>query len=181
MKFDISKQSKEYFQEIIYMHVFLHAIAKNPKKKIYAANRYAVVSAILCFILYILSRVLYIHSHHFVFGGLTWLFYWIFIAIIFIYFIFKFQLARGLSNSPGEELVIDKDGIHNIIKENYQIQLYWSTIQYIIIQKHSIIVLPKNLAVPHIYINGCYAEQLLKAIDKYGKSELVVDNRSLYK
>ena len=35
MKFDISKQSKEYFQEIIYMHVFLHAIAKNPKKIIY--------------------------------------------------------------------------------------------------------------------------------------------------
>lgn len=75
MKFDISKQSKEYFQEIIYMHVFLHAIAKNPKKIIYVANRYAVVSAILCFILYILSRVLYIYSHHFVFGGLTWLFY----------------------------------------------------------------------------------------------------------
>ena len=47
MKFDISKQSKEYFQEIIYMHVFLHAIAKNPKKIIYVANRYAVVSAIL--------------------------------------------------------------------------------------------------------------------------------------
>lgn len=149
---------RSIFKRLFTCMYFFMLLLKTLKKKIYAANRYAVVSAILCFILYILSRVLYIYSHHFVFGGLTWLFYWIFIAIIFIYFIFKFQLARGLSNSPGEELVIDKDGIHSIIKETYQFQLYWSTIRYIIIQKHSIIVLPKNLAVPHIYINGCYAE-----------------------
>lgn len=59
-------------------------------------------------------------------------------------------------------------------------KLYWDAIEYIIINKYSISILPENFASVAIFIEINSKDKLIKALKKYKKEELLIDNSSKY-
>ena len=55
-------------------------------------------------------------------------------------------------------------------------KLYWDAIEYIIINKYSICILPKNFAHFAIYIEINAKNNVYKALKKFNKLDLLIDN-----
>ena len=61
------------------------------------------------------------------------------------------------------------------------VKLPWEVIEYIIINKYSICVLPKNFSAILIGIEISAKDEVYKALKKYKKLNLLVDNSDKYK
>ena len=55
-------------------------------------------------------------------------------------------------------------------------KLYWDSIEYIIINKYSICIFPKNFAHFAIFISINSKDEVYKALKKYNKLNLLIDN-----
>ena len=59
-------------------------------------------------------------------------------------------------------------------------KLYWDAIEYIIINKYSISILPKNFACIALFVEINSKDELITALKKYKKEELLIDNSNKY-
>ena len=61
------------------------------------------------------------------------------------------------------------------------IKLPWEAIEYIIINKYSISVLPKNFSSVFIFAEINTKDEIYKSLKKYKKLDLLIDNLNQYK
>ncbi len=73
-------------------------------------------------------------------------------------------------------ITIDETGIENKEENEISSKLYWDAIEYIIINKYSICILPKNFAHFAIYIEINAKNNVYKALKKFNKLDLLIDN-----
>ena len=78
-------------------------------------------------------------------------------------------------------ITIDETGIENKEENKTVSKLYWDAIEYIIVNKYSISVLPKNFAHFAIFIEISSKKEVLKALEKYSKANILIDNSNKYK
>lgn len=78
-------------------------------------------------------------------------------------------------------ITIDETGIENKEENETSSKLYWDAIEYIIVNKYSISVLPKNFAHFAIFIEISSKKEVLKALEKYSKANILIDNSNKYK
>ena len=73
-------------------------------------------------------------------------------------------------------ITIDETGIENKEENETSSKLYWDAIEYIIINKYSICILPQNFAHFAIYIEINAKNNVYKALKKFNKLDLLIDN-----
>ena len=78
-------------------------------------------------------------------------------------------------------ITIDETGIENKEENKTVSKLYWDAIEYIIVNKYSISILPKNFAHFAIFIEISSKKEVLKTLEKYNQTNLLIDNSNKYK
>ena len=92
----------------------------------------------------------------------------------------KYRLREYLKS--GDSIIkIAKDGIENVCDNKLSIKLPWEAIEYIIINKYSISVLPKNFSSVFIFAEINTKDEIYKSLKKYKKLDLLIDNSNQYK
>lgn len=167
------KGNKKYYEEIMYISSNYYIFKKRPKTKTHSLVKVFILYSILFLLiflsclfipnLYILSAIAFI------------------ILIIYIYLLVetKYKLREFMKHN-NSIITIDETGIENKEENQTSSKLYWDAIEYIIINKYSICVLPKNFAHFAIYIEIHAKNNVYKTLKKFNKLNLLIDNSDKY-
>ncbi len=181
MKIEVKERgSKEFYDEFLAVMQNYNNLIKKPQKKVSNQSVSILKLGIYAFI----TLTVYILIH--LFGDLKMetyiiiLFAIIFLIVIILYGMVQSKIKRLQSYKGTITIDFSKEGItYYSEKENYK--LNWDDIKYIVINHYSICFLPKESMKILIGINIEYQKEVLKAIDKYQKNDMLVDNSNLYK
>ena len=168
------KGNKKYYEEFMYITSSYYIFKKRPKTKVHSLINMYRVYIIIFFVL----SVVFLFIPRFI--VLSALFLAFFCVGIYLFIEAKYRLREYLKY--GDSLVkIDEEGIENICDDKMAVKLPWEVIEYIIINKYSICVLPKNFSAILIGIEISAKDEVYKALKKYKKLNLLVDNSDKYK
>lgn len=168
------KGNKRYYNEIMYISSNYYIFKKNPRTKVHALTNIYIFDIILFSILFIvfilIPQINYLSP--------------IFFTMIFIYGYLlveaKYRMRDHLKY--GNCIIkITEDGIENIFSDKTSVKLPWDAIEYIIFNKYSICILPKNFSAILIGIEISSKAEVYKALKKYEKINLLIDNSDKYK
>lgn len=165
--------NKKYYEEIMYVSNNYYIFKKNPKTKVH--------SLIKVFILYIIILLIFTIMLLFVptISGLAII--TIIFCLLYIYLLVeaKYKLREYLKHG-NSKITFDEEGVECTSEKEMSNKLYWDAIEYIIINKYSISILPKNFASVALFIEISSKDELIKALKKYKKEELLIDNSNKY-
>lgn len=168
------KGNKKYYEEIMYISSNYYIFKKRPKTKahslvkvfIFYITLFSLIFLSCLFIpnLYILSVIAFI------------------ILIIYIYLLVetKYKLREFMKHN-NSIITIDETGIENKEENETSSKLYWDAIEYIIVNKYSISILPKNFAHFAIFIEISSKKEAFEGLEKYNQTNLLIDNSNKYK
>ena len=103
--------------------------------------------------------------------------------IVFFYLLFVLIIIKRHTKITLNENVyikIDEDGIEDIYENKISTKLYWDYIEHIIINKYSICVVPKSSYSILIGTDISNKDDMIKALKKYKKIDLLIDNTEIY-
>lgn len=168
------KGNKKYYEEIMYISSNYYIFKKRPKTKAHSLVKVFIFYIIL-FSLIFLSCLFIPNLYILSAIALT-------ILIIYIYLLVetKYKLREFMKHN-NSIITIDETGIENKEENETSSKLYWDAIEYIIVNKYSISVLPKNFAHFAIFIEISSKKEVLKALEKYSKANILIDNSNKYK
>lgn len=163
------KGNRSFYEECMYVASNYYVFKKRPKTKIRPLSPMFFRYMILCLVLAI---VCLFFSSTIIFSPML---FFSFAIELYLWIEARYRLRECLK---GEDSIISitKDGIQSTQKGNLSIQMSWDSIEYVIIHNHSISVLPYSFAGIMIFIEIHSKDELLKALKKYDKLSLVVDN-----
>ena len=182
MKILVKERDVNYYDELLYICTFSKKIVNKPTSKVRKLSKYyknyCIVFAILLFIFYIDVLV----TGNDIFD----------MCMFFSCFLFLCITIKGVfqtKNLLKQYVSMDGDGFFEINDDVLSIQksdgslmsVKWDSVRYIILNKYSIVFVPKDNVGVLLSISVKYSDEVLKIIDKYNKNELVIDNRKLYK
>ena len=184
MKIVVKEKDKDFFDECMFVQMNIKYVMKKPNRKVWYARKYCLSWAAVAFaaILLILSNGL-LHGlrvpeiFFIMFFG-----YYAFI-LIYNYFVIKKNINAYMSDETLENTFeITKEHI-SLENKKQNIELSFDSIKYIIINKETISFIPKEINATSIvmFISTKYKEDVMTALKKYKKEELVIDNSKLYK
>lgn len=163
------KGNKKYYEEIMYISSNYYIFKKRPKTKTHSLVKVFIFYIILFSLIFL--SCLFIPNLYVISAiALT-------ILIIYIYLLVetKYKLREFLKHNDSL-ITIDETGIENKEENKTVSKLYWDAIEYIIINKYSICILPKNFAHFAIYIEINAKNNVYKALKKFNKLDLLIDN-----
>ena len=167
------KDNKKYYEEFMYIASSYYIFKKRPKTKVRSLINiyrfYIIIFFILSIVFIFIPRLDYLSP----------IFFTLFCFGIYLFVESKYRLREYLK---GEDslIQIDEAGIANICADKMTVKLPWKSIEYIIINKYSICVLPKNFSAILIGIEIGSKDDVYQALKKYKKLNLLVDNSSRY-
>lgn len=167
------KDNKKYYEEFMYISSSYYIFKKRPKTKVHSlVNVYMldiILFVIMFLILLFIPNISYVSAIPF--------------TMIFIYSYLlveaKYRLRECLKYGDST-IKIDEVGIENVSDDKMTVKLPWEAIERIIINKYSICVLPKNFSAILIGIEISSKDDVYKALKKYKKLDLLVDNSNRY-
>ena len=167
------KGNKKYYEEIMYISSNYYIFKKRPKTKVHSLINVYRLDIILLFIMFII--LLFIPSISYLSAiPFTMLFIYAYLLVEA-----KYRLREYLKS--GDSIIkIAEDGIENVCDDKMTVKLPWEAIEHIIINKYSICVLPKNFSAILIGIEISAKDDVYKALKKYKKLDLLVDNSNRY-
>ena len=167
------KGNKKYYEEIMYISSNYYIFKKRPKTKVHSLINVYRLDIILLFIMFIV--LLFIPSISYLSAiPFTMLFIYAYLLVEA-----KYRLREYLKS--GDSIIkIAEDGIENVCDDKMTVKLPWEAIEHIIINKYSICVLPKNFSAILIGIEISAKDDVYKALKKYKKLDLLVDNSNRY-
>ena len=160
------KKNKKYYDEIMYIASNYYVFKKNPKAKPHPLTQlffiYLIIFVcfgIVCFL--IPALVVFIPM------------FFLLIAFYLYYYIeAKYRLREYLKNDDSV-IKIDEEGIESTYPGKVSSKLYWDSIEHIMINKHSISILPYQFSSIMIFIEIGSKDEFLKALKKYNKLGLI--------
>lgn len=168
------KGNKKYYEEIMYISSNYYIFKKRPKTKVHSLINVYRLDIILLFIMFIV--LLFIPSISYLSAiPFTMLFIYAYLLVEA-----KYRLREYLKSSDSI-IKIAEDGIENVCDNKLSIKLPWEAIEYIIINKYSICVLPKNFSSVFIFAEINTKAEIYKSLKKYKKLDLLIDNSNQYK
>ena len=168
------KGNKKYYEEIMYISSNYYIFKKRPKTKTHSLVKVFIFYIILFSLIFL--SCLFIPNLYVISAiALT-------ILIIYIYLLVetKYKLREFMKHNDSL-ITIDETGIENKEENKTVSKLYWNAIEYIIVNKYSISILPKNFAHFAIFIEISSKKEVLKALKKYNQTNLLIDNSNKYK
>ena len=168
------KVNKKYYEEIMYISSNYYIFKKRPKTKAHSLVKVFIFYIILFSLIFL--SCLFIPNLY-VISVIAFI-----ILIIYIYLLVetKYKLREFMKHN-NSIITIDETGIENKEENETSSKLYWDAIEYIIVNKYSISVLPKNFAHFAIFIEISSKKEVLKALEKYSKANILIDNSNKYK
>ncbi len=168
------KGNKKYYEEIMYISSNYYIFKKRPKTKAHSLVKVFIFYIILFSLIFL--SCLFIPNLY-VISVIAFI-----ILIIYIYLLVetKYKLREFMKHN-NSIITIDETGIENKEENETSSKLYWDAIEYIIVNKYSISVLPKNFAHFAIFIEISSKKEVLKALEKYSKANILIDNSNKYK
>ena len=171
---NLEKGNKKYYEEIMYISSNYYIFKKRPRTKTH--------SLINVFILYIILFLILLFSFLFIPNMMIIIGVFLTCIIVYTYLLIETNYKlREFMKHNNSLIKIDETGIEKKEENITSSKLYWKAIEYIIINKHSICVLSKNFAHFAIFIEISSKEEVLKALEKYNKTNLLIDNSNKYK
>ena len=168
------KGNKKYYEEIMYISSNYYIFKKRPKTKTHSLVKVFIFYIILFSLIFL--SCLFIPNLYVISAiALT-------ILIIYIYLLVetKYKLREFIKHNDSL-ITIDETGIENKEENKTVSKLYWNAIEYIIVNKNSISILPKNFAHFAIFIEISSKKEVLKTLEKYNQTNLLIDNSNKYK
>ena len=168
------KGNRKYYEEIMYISSNYYIFKKRPQTKTHSLLK---VFRLYSLLFLILSTIFLFIPNMIALSGIYFSFF-----LVYIYSLFEtnYKLKEYMKHGDSS-IIIDETGIESKEENITSSKLYWEAIEYIIINKYSICVLPKNFAHFAIFIEISSKEEVLKALEKYNKTNLLIDNSNKYK
>lgn len=166
------KENKKFFDEFYYIALNCGSFRKRPTKKARSATQYLVFLAILFFVSSI--ALMFVPELELI----SFMLFIIFFYLVIILIIIKRHTKITLNESV--YIKIDEDGIEDIYENKISTKLYWDYIEHIIINKYSICVVPKSSYSILIGTDISNKDDMIKALKKYNKIDLLIDNTEIY-
>ncbi len=166
------KENKKFFDEFYYIALNCGSFRKHPNKKARSATQYLVFLAILFFVSSI--ALMFVPELELI----SFMLFIIFFYLVIILIIIKRHIKITLNESV--YIKIDEDGIEDIYENKISTKLYWDYIEHIIINKYSICVVPKSSYSILIGTDISNKDDMIKALKKYKKIDLLIDNTEIY-
>ena len=184
MKIEIKEKDKNFFDECLYIRTYINKVMKKPKKKVCAASKFFLRGLIL-YIIYSLIFIIWGIVEGFDVTKIicSVVFVWFTCIMIYNNYIIRKNINMYMNDGAiKSEFEINEKAI--ILKNNDKsIELNWDLVKYVIINKESISFIPITQTFDSIvmFISTKYKDDVMDAIKKYKKEELVIDNSNLYK
>ena len=167
------KGNRQYFEEIMYISSNYYIIKKRPQTKTHSLLK---VFGLYSLLFLILSTIFLFISAMIALSGIYFSF---FLVYTYLFVETNYKLKEYMKHND-TSIIIDEIGIESKEENASSSKLYWEAIEYVIINKYSICILPKNFAHFAIFINITAKKQVLEAITKYNKLDILIDNRNKY-
>lgn len=161
--------NNKFHEEILYIASNYYIFKKRPNTK--PRSLITVFKVYITLSLLLLILFLFIPD----FEEVSAVFFTLLIISIYLYFETKYRLKEKLKYGDST-IDIDEEGIKHIASDKTTIKMTWDAIEYILINKYSICVLPKNFSSILIGIEKQSQEKVIKALKKYQKLDLIIDN-----
>lgn len=168
----IEKENKKFFDEFYYIALNCRSFRKHPTKKARSATKYLVFLAILFFVSSI--ALMFVPELELISFMLFIIFFYLVIILIII------KRHTKITFNESVYIKIDEDGIEDIYENKISTKLYWDYIEHIIINKYSICVVPKSSYSILIGTDISNKDDIIKALKKYKKIDLLIDNTEIY-
>lgn len=166
------KNNKKYYEEIMYISNNYYIFKKNPKTKVHSLIN---VFTLYIIILLVFTTVFLLLSTISGLAIITTTF-----CLLYLYLLIeaKYKLREYLKHG-NSTITVDEEGINCTCEKEMSNKLYWEAIEYIIINKYSISILPKNFVSVALFIEISSKNDLIKALKKYKKMDLLIDNSKI--
>ena len=157
----------------MYISSNYYIIKKRPQTKTHSLLK---VFGLYSLLFLILSTIFLFISAMIALSGIYFSF---FLVYTYLFVETNYKLKEYMKHND-TSIIIDEIGIESKEENASSSKLYWEAIEYVIINKYSICILPKNFAHFVIFINITAKKQVLEAITKYNKLDILIDNRNKY-
>ena len=178
MKIEVKERgSKNYYDEFLYIISNYRKFRKNPNKKVHRLTINLLVYDILLLFSIIILLLFYVvdkdHLFIFLIGMLSLLFIFMLLYLIMI----NIRIKQFMSSTETKIININNVGVEYADNEK-NIRIKWEEVAFIIINKHTICFLPKARTNILISLTTKYRKEVIKGLDKYNKTSLLIDNNS---
>ncbi len=174
------KPSNEFYDEFLYVTTNYKKIIKVPDTRVNLLTK-SIRNQIMIIIAGILFEVLF----YFITKDNIYLYLALILAVtLFIYVVYYFGIKKRINvfrdSDHDNKVVIDKKGV-TLKRKDQDVSLGYDAINMIIINKYSIVVVPKDLSLVFLGIPSEYKDELIEGIKENHRFKLLVDNTELYK
>lgn len=181
IKVNLEKVNSKYLDEIFYIKdKYRNCISKNPRQKPKSYMKEKIKWIMLLFIIIIYS----IFTMYFSVSKTNLVIHVVLLALSLIAFIINFVnykavklIKKNLSNKKYDIILEFTDTEVTYEEENIRkLTLSWDCIEIILVNKYSIIFIPKDNNITWLAIASDFKNEIIEAVEKYKKKNLIVDN-----
>lgn len=181
MKIEIKKRGdKSYYNELLYVCFKLDNIRKNPNQKVHQLTNYLLLCSLGILLGIIMFILFYLDDKKIVYIFLTGMLAVILLMVIIYFILVNKRIKTFISDVTEKTFSIDEMGI-TLSDEEKNIIIKWDNLEKIIINKYSIVFLPKENNKVLISTSTIYKDEIIKSLDKYQKTSSIVDNSEKYR
>ena len=176
MRLEITERGpREFYDEIMYIASNFRKYRGRPEKKARSQMKVYTLYCLASALVTLVFLFEYFTEHKGVFLLLAGMM--VVCLLMFIAMIVGIKKRIGIMmNEPGTKIIdIDERGVR-YEAENQTLQTKWDDITNVIINKHSIVFMPRTEIQLMVSIYAKYKEQVLQAVEAAGHMDLVVDN-----
>ena len=170
----------EFYDEFLYITTNYKKIIKVPDTRVNLLTK-SIRNQIIIIVVGLLFEILF----YFITKDNIYLYLALILAVtLFIYVVYYFGIKKRIyvfrDSDHDNKVLIDKKGV-TLKREEQDVSLSYDAINMIIINKYSIVVIPKDLSLVFLGIPSEYKNDLITGIKENHRFKLLVDNTELYK
>ena len=176
MRLEISERGpKEFYDEIMYVAANYKKFRSKPTRKPHSQSLVYTGYCIASLLVVLVFVLEYLRNHQGLFLLLSGMMLVCFLLFIVIIVSMKKRI-NVMMNEPGTKIIdIDEKGVRYESKSQ-TLEIRWEEILNVIINKNSIIFMPRTEIQLMVSIYTQYRDQVLQGIEAAGHMDLVVDN-----
>lgn len=178
-----TKEDFKFFNEIYGIDMLRKKFLDNPSRKAVPILTKYVQYFLFCLLFFIIFLFLYLNEKSVLYLIVT-IFYGILVVLSLTFYIaIKFVIKSRVKEQVDSVINVDNEKIIYSSKKNNdsrKITILWDSIQYVLVNKHSIYFFPKTKETSSFACSIDNKDKIIKMLDKFDKNDLIVDNTSLY-
>ncbi len=180
MKLEFEERgTKDYYDEFFYIMNYIMKIKKNPKTKVKKLTTVAYLYIIFCIAFISIFIPLYIINKSIV-DLIVLIILIVCLTLSIIYLILITNNIKKYKNAKGTNIFEIDDKNITVTNNDGKNSIKWDGVEYVVINKNTIVFVPINIPSILIGVDASHKMEVVKALKKYKKDKLLIDNSNLY-